>query len=149
MTLSISLSERADVKVLAPFDCPPLREVELKAACGFPSPAADYAKEQFNLADYLLLRPNATFVVAMTGDAMIEAGIFDGDKLFVDTSIDPKDGHIVLAFIDGDLTVRRLRFAEGRPVLAPANGEFSERTPEDLESFSIEGVVVSSARKFV
>ena len=149
MPLPVSLSERADVKVLAPIHCPPLREVELNAACGFPSPAADYAKESFNLADYLLLRPNATFVVGMTGDAMIEAGIFDGDKLFVDTSIEPEDGHIVLAFIDGDLTVRRLRFVDSRPVLEPANPDFSDRTPEDMESFSIEGVVVSSARKFV
>ncbi len=148
MPLHVSLSDHDGVEMLVPFNCPSLREVELNAACGFPSPA-DYAKELFNLADFLLLRPNATFVVGMTGDAMIEAGIFDGDKLFVDTSIDPEDGHIVLAFIDGDLTVRRLRFVEDRPVLVPANPDFPERTPEDMENFSIEGVVVSSARKFV
>lgn len=125
-----------------------LDEIELNAPCGFPSPAADFEKSEFCLNDFFFLRPNATFIVTMRGDAMTGIGIFHNDKLFVDMSIEARDGHIVLAFIDGELIIRRLRYQNGKPCLYPENPDFPVREPTDMENFSIEGVVVSSGRRY-
>ncbi|EJX00039.1 UV protection protein, partial [gut metagenome] len=72
-----------------------------------PSPALDFSEETFDLGDYFIHNARRTFVVTASGDSMIEAGIVEGDKLFIDQSIEPRPGMIVLAYVDGGLTVRR------------------------------------------
>lgn len=78
-------------------------------SAGFPSPADDYAEGQLDLNDLLIKRPAATFFVRVTGDSMIGAGIHERDLLVVDRSLEPENGSIVVAIIDGELTVKRLR----------------------------------------
>jgi SOS-response transcriptional repressor LexA len=66
-------------------------------SCGFPSPAEDYIDNVLDLNDLLIQKPAATFFVRAKGDSMVNAGIYEGDLLIIDRSINPKSGHIVLA----------------------------------------------------
>ncbi len=75
---------------------------------GFPSPADDYIEGKLDLNDYLIKHPAATFFVRAAGDSMIDAGIHSGDILIVDRALEPCNDHVVIAVIDGELTVKRI-----------------------------------------
>jgi DNA polymerase V len=109
---------------------------------GFPSPAADYA-EELDLNQHLILQGHAesTFILRASGHSMIGAGIFDGDELLVDRSLKAKDGSVVIAVVNGDLTVKRLIFRNGEPVLQAENPHFADRTFAEGEELSVWGVV--------
>lgn len=77
-------------------------------SAGFPSPADDYIDRELDLNEYLIANPVATFFVRVAGDSMIGAGINHDDILIVDRSIEPASGKIVIAIVDGELTVKRL-----------------------------------------
>lgn len=77
-------------------------------SAGFPSPADDYIDRELDLNEYLIANPVATFFVRVAGDSMIGAGINHDDILIVDRSIEPVSGKIVIAIVDGELTVKRL-----------------------------------------
>lgn len=77
-------------------------------AAGFPSPADDYIEQDIDLHEYLVKNPPATFFVRADGDSMEGAGIFSGDILIVDRSQEAISGDIVIAVLDGELTVKRL-----------------------------------------
>ena len=82
----------------------------LNAVCaGFPSPANDYLEGEIDLNRYLIKNPLATFIVKSQGNCMLQAGIHSGDLLIVDRSIKSKNNSIVIASIDGDLTVKRVK----------------------------------------
>lgn len=83
-----------------------------RVPAGFPSPADDYVDRPLDLNDLLVQRPEATFFVEVEGDSMVEAGIHPGDLLVVDRAAEPTGGKIVVAAIDGELTVKRLRRKE-------------------------------------
>lgn len=91
---------------------------------GFPSPADDYIDRALDLHETLVDHPAATFFVRARGDSMIGAGIHDGDLLVVDRSRTPSPGHVVIAAVDGQLTIKRLRRGEHGLQLAPENDEF-------------------------
>ncbi|HSG99177.1 MAG TPA: translesion error-prone DNA polymerase V autoproteolytic subunit [candidate division Zixibacteria bacterium] len=93
-------------------------------AAGFPSPADDYAEGSLDLNQLLVKRPAATFFVRVSGDSMIEAGIHDRDLLVVDRSLEPADGAVVIAVVNGELTVKRLRRRGARLLLLPANPRY-------------------------
>ena len=93
-------------------------------AAGFPSPAEDHAEGRLDIQALLVKRPVATFFCRADGCSMRDAGINDGDLLVVDRSITPAAGDVVVANLDGGLTVKRLtKTAEGW-ALAPANPDF-------------------------
>lgn len=118
---------------------------ESKVPAGFPSPAADHVEERLSTDDYLVSNPTATYFVRVTGDSMIDAGIFDGDVLVVDRSMTPVVGMVVLAEIDGEFTVKTL----GRDKLVPANPAYSPIRFNEGQEVAIIGVVTGSMRKFV
>src|SRR5699024_12472357 len=80
-----------------------------RVPAGFPSPSQDYSDTKIDLTQMLIRDELSTFIVRVSGDSMEGAGIYDGDKLIVDRSIEPRDGHVVVAVIDGEVTVKRLR----------------------------------------
>ena len=86
----------------------PLPLVAAAVPAGFPSPAEDFVEGTLDLNDHLIRRPAATFIVRVKGDSMTGAGIFPGDLLVVDRSLEAKSGSIVIAVIGGELTVKRL-----------------------------------------
>jgi DNA polymerase V len=112
-------------------------------AAGFPSPAEDYLEGKLDLNKYLIKHPAATFFVRVTGDSMIAAGIHPGDILIVDRSIEPADKKVVIAVIEGELTVKRIRRLKGKIVLMPENENYKP-LPIDAEmNFEIWGVVTN------
>lgn len=125
--------------------------VDMRAACGFPSPAADYEAEEVTLDQLMVRNPLATILVEAAGDSMVEAGIYEGDLLVVDREVEPRSGSIVLACYDGSFTVKRLRLdPKGRIELHPENplSGCGVLRPRPGEQFEIEGVVTGLARRF-
>ncbi len=95
-----------------------------KVQAGFPSPADDYIEYHLDLNTEFIKHPAATFIVEATGESMIEAGIAPGDKLIVDRSLEATDGKIVIAAVNGELTVKRLSLQNTGMQLLPANPRF-------------------------
>lgn len=91
---------------------------------GFPSPADDYIESYLDLNTHLIQHPAATFFVIAKGDSMIDAGIRTGDMLIVDRSLEANYGKIIIAAIDGELTVKRLIQQNGRILLKPENKQY-------------------------
>jgi DNA polymerase V len=90
-----------------------------RVEAGFPSPADDYVEASLDLSDHLVRNREATFFVRVAGDSMTEAGIHDGDLLVVDRSVEPEGGDVVVAALDGELTVKRYEVRSGQPYLMP------------------------------
>ena len=94
-----------------------------KVTAGFPSPADDHIEGKLDLNTHLIKHPSATFFVKATGDSMIGAGIHEGDILVVDRSLEPRNGKIIIAAIDGSLTVKRLVKNGKSTILSPENNK--------------------------
>ena len=117
-------------------------------AAGFPAPGDDLVERPLDLNDLLVDNPTATFFVRVSGDSMEGARIFDGDVLIVDRSIEPKDGHIVVAAVYGELVVKRLKKTTSGLALVSENEHYQPIVIDDSEGCFIWGVVVGSARVF-
>jgi DNA polymerase V len=113
-------------------------------AAGFPSPADDYAEQSLSIDELLIKHPSATYLVRASGDSMIRSGIFDQDILIVDRAVEPKDGDIVIAGVDGELTCKYLNLA--KRCLVAANPAYPAIPIRDEQDMVIEGVVISSIR---
>jgi DNA polymerase V len=114
---------------------------------GFPSPADDYIEGSLDLNQHLVKHPAATFFVRVSGESMVNAGIYPGDILIVDRSLEAVDKKIVIAVINGELTVKRLRIRSGNPFLEPENDQYQsiEVTPD--MAFEIWGIVTNVIHK--
>jgi DNA polymerase V len=112
-------------------------------SAGFPSPAEDYMESKLDLNKYLIKHPAATFFVKVTGDSMLDAGIHPGDILIVDRSIEPADKKVVIAIVDGDLTVKRIRVTKDRVFLMSENRDYKPLQIEAETSFEIWGIVTN------
>jgi DNA polymerase V len=110
-------------------------------SAGFPSPAEDYLEGKLDLNDYLIMNPASTFLVRVTGDSMIIAGIHSGDLLVVDRSLEPKDGNIIIAVINGELLVKRLKLIKNKYYLLPENSNYKPIEITETMSFEVWGVV--------
>ena len=117
---------------------------------GFPSPAADDLEEPIDLASFLVEHPAASYVMRVSGWSMLAASIADGDYVVVDRSVEARPGHIVVALVHGDRTMKRLKRQGGRLWLMPEAGD-GEMYPETLVDQDVEiwGVVVGLARRMV
>lgn len=111
---------------------------------GFPSPAADYAEGPLDLNHHLNPRPAATFFVRVSGDSMIGAGIHSGDLLIVDRSVTPKHGNVVIAVLNGELTVKRLQKEGCHLALVPENPDYPTIEIAEGMDFEIWGVVTKA-----
>jgi DNA polymerase V len=113
-----------------------------KIQAGFPSPADDYIEAHLDLNTHLIKHPAATFFVTATGDSMTGAGIESGDLLIVDRSLPATHGKIVIAALDGELTVKRLSRDKQTLRLLPANARYSAIEITDERNLVIWGVVI-------
>ena len=107
---------------------------------GFPSPADDYIETGLDLNQYLIKHPSATFFARASGDSMTGAGIRDGALLIVDKALAPRDGHVVIAAINGELTCKLLDMKN--KLLRAANPAFKPIPINAETDLVIEGVVV-------
>ena len=119
-----------------------------RVPAGFPSPADDYLEGELDLNELLIQHPAATFFVRLAGDSMVNAGLFDGDILVVDRAVTASHGHIVVAVIEGDMTVKRLHSQSGRVELHPENSAYKPIVFGEGGELVIWGVVIGSVRQF-
>ena len=110
-------------------------------SAGFPSPAEDYIDKRLDLNEYLIKHPSATFFVRVEGDSMINAGIHHGDILIVDRALEPAHKKIIVAVINGELTVKRMHKINDTLYLLPENDNFETITVRDEMDFQVWGVV--------
>lgn len=108
---------------------------------GFPSPADDYIETHLDLNTHLIKHPAATFFVIASGDSMTGAGIQSGDMLIVDKSLEATHGKIIIAAIDGELTVKRLSRHNMRVQLLPENKNYPPIDITHEQDLVIWGVV--------
>lgn len=113
---------------------------------GFPTVADEEINDLVSFDEYLIQRPEATFVLTVSGDSMIEAGIHDGDIVLVDRMQTVRVGDIVVANVDGEWTLKYYQKHGGKVVLVPANKNFDNIYPE--QSLEVAGVVISVIRKY-
>lgn len=112
-------------------------------SAGFPSPAEDYIEGRLDLNRHLIKHPAATFFVRVAGDSMIGAGIHPGDILVVDRALEPQDSNVVIAVIDGELTVKRISQRHGKLFLVPDNQAYEPLEIVEAMEFEVWGVVTS------
>ncbi|WP_276497941.1 LexA family protein [Pontibacter litorisediminis] len=115
---------------------------------GFPSPAADYSADPIDLNKYISENPTATFLVRVEGDSMIGAHIEPGDLAVIDRSVKAVTGKIVLAFVDGEFTIKRLIQKKDGAYLQPENPNYKAMKVDRPEGGQIWGVVVGVVKKF-
>lgn len=108
---------------------------------GFPSPAEDYIERKLDLNEHLIEHPAATFFVRVEGDSMLGAGIHKGDILIVDRSLEAVNGRIIIAVLNGEFTVKRLKKDGDAIYLVPENPKFPKIQIEPSWDFQVWGVV--------
>ena len=108
--------------------------------CGFPSPARDFTEGTIDLNEELIPHPNATFIVRARGDSMIGSGIYPGDLLIVDRSIKPQNNSIIIAVLDGELSVKILKIDNKQICLASSNTNYADVSVAEEMDFTIWGV---------
>lgn len=113
---------------------------------GHPTFAEQHLLDTMSLNNYLVERPDHSYILKVTGDSMIEAGIYPGDMVIVEKDRQPKNGDVVVAFIDNGFTLKYYREENTHVYLAPANKKYPPMYPQ--EELTIFGIVVSVMRKY-
>ncbi|VGO21741.1 LexA family protein [Pontiella sulfatireligans] len=113
---------------------------------GFPSPAEEELIDTINLDEFLVARPEATYLLTVSGDSMIEAGIHPGDLVLVEKGGVPKKSDIVVAQVDGEWTMKYFGRDKEGVYLDPANSSYTRIRPE--RSMAIGGIVKAVVRKY-
>lgn len=145
------MTKKTTITAVSPAITGPVKEHDLytaRPAAGFPAPGDDMVERPLDLNDLLIDNPTATFFVRVSGDSMEGAGIFDGDYLIVDRSVEPVKGKIVVAAVFGELVVKRLATENQKLVLVSENDTYEPIIIEDQDDVYVWGVVIGSARVF-
>jgi DNA polymerase V len=116
---------------------------------GFPSPAENDLDKTLDLNELLVAHPAATFFVRVSGDSMRNAGIFSGDILVVDRSLEAVDNKIIIAVVGSEFTVKRLKIREGRISLVPENPAYPILEMKEGSDFQVWGVVTYVIHKAI
>lgn len=116
---------------------------------GFPSPAQDYLSETIDLNKEIIRHQATTFFARCVGESMKNADIHDGDLLVIDKSIEAKDGDIIVAYIDGEFTVKRIKIntTDNSLMLMPENEEYEPIRITESQHFEVWGVVTYTIKK--
>lgn len=117
--------------------------------CGFPSPAEDHAQQRLDLNTLLIHQPDATFFMRVRGQSMRDAGIEDGDFVVIDRSVQPKHGHVIVAVVDGEFTIKRLYSKKGAVRLVAANPTFPDIDFKDGQELIVWGVVTWTLKQHI
>lgn len=113
---------------------------------GFPSPAEEELIDTLSIDEYLVDKPEASFLLKVTGDSMIEAGIHEGDLVIIERGGQVRSGDIVLACVDGEWTLKYYRKASGGVELVPANPKYPVIRPE--KELTLGGIVRAVIRRY-
>lgn len=113
---------------------------------GFPSPAEEELSDTMSIDEYLISNPQATYLLKVDGDSMIDAGIHPGDLVLIQKNLAPRTGDIVVAEVDGEWTLKYFSRESGRVVLKAANKKYPPIIPR--QELVIAGVVIANVRKY-
>lgn len=125
----------------------PVIYYQARVDCGFPSPAQDYVSEPISLDALLSLRSPSVYLVTASGSSMEGVGIYDGDFLVVDRSLDAKIGSVLVVCVDGSLMVKLYKTDKGKPILCSASPNYPDFPFSDFNEISVWGVVTHSIRR--
>jgi DNA polymerase V len=117
-------------------------DISTANATGFGAAADDYMERGIDLNEQLIRNKPATYFMRVSGNSMINAGIYDGDIVIVDRSLKPQNGKIVIAVIDGEMLIRRLEKTMNSLRLIPETAKLSPIDVSEFNDFKIWGVVV-------
>ena len=122
--------------------------IDVGISAGFPSPADDFIELSIDLNKQLIKNKDTTFFAKVKGHSMKNAGIFDGDLLIIDKSLEPQNNKIAICQIDGEFTVKRVKIEKDVVWLIAENEEYApiKVTPEN--EFIIWGIVTASIKNF-
>jgi DNA polymerase V len=132
-------------------DCSTLIRLPLylcPVSAGSPSVADDYIESYIKIPDWFVKHPLSSFALKVSGDSMIGAGLYDGDIVFVDSSLEPTHGRIVLALVDGEETIKRLHVNNGRVKLMPENPNYDPISIHPETECMIQGEIVAMLRVY-
>lgn len=117
-----------------------------EVTAGFPSPAEEELRDTISLDDYLITRPDSSFLLKVTGDSMIDEGIRPGDIVIVEKGREPRNGDVIIAEVDGEWTMKYFRKRRGTVVLEAANPRYPPIKPKS--ELTIGGVITGVIRKY-
>ena len=118
-------------------------------SAGFPSPAEDYMHSKLDLNNLLIEHPSATYYVRVNGNSMLGAGILNGDLLIVDRALEVTNNCIVVAYIDGEFTVKRIKKINNKMFLQPENKNHQAIEITESMDFELFGVVAHAIHHFI
>ena len=124
----------------------PFYDVGIQA--GFPSPADDFIELSIDINKEYIKNRDATFFARVKGHSMKNVGIFDGDLLIIDKSIEPQDNKIAICQVDGDFTVKRIKIDNDTVWLIAENEAYNPIKVTADNELMIWGIVVASIKKF-
>jgi repressor LexA len=113
---------------------------------GFPSPVEEELRDTISLDEYLITRPESSFILEVSGDSMNGAGVLPGDLVIVEKGCEPKNGDIILAEVDGECTMKYFRRQGKSVVLEAANPKYPTIKPKS--ELRLGGVVSAVIRKY-
>ena len=113
---------------------------------GFPTPAEEELRDLLSLDEYLITRPDSSFILKVRGDSMKDAGILPGDLVIVEKGRNPKTGDIVIAEVDGEWTMKYFRKEGKNVILEAANPQYSPIRPR--RELRLGGIVTAIVRKY-
>jgi DNA polymerase V len=123
--------------------------VDAFISAGFPSPAEDYIEGKLDLNKLLIKNPSSTFFARVRGTSMIDIGIHDGDILIIDKSLEAKHNSVLICFIDGEFTVKKVQKINGDLYLIPQNKDFAPIKVSKESDFRLWGVVTYCIHKLI
>ena len=125
-----------------------LKGVRLLGAvqAGWPSPAEEELVDTLSLDEYLIKHPEQTFLVKVTGDSMIDAGIHEGDLVLVERGRQPRHRDIVIAQVDNEWTMKYYERTGKAVRLVAANKKYPPILPK--EELKMGGVIIAVVRKY-
>jgi DNA polymerase V len=126
-----------------------LDECSWSVPAGFASPAADHTRKRIDLNKHLIRNGDATHVFRVAGDSMTGIGIYEGDRLLIDRSIEPKHNNIVLAVLNNEFTVKRLYKRGGVVKLVAENPLYPAIVIKEADDFTVWGVVTYNLHKLL
>ncbi len=113
---------------------------------GFPTVAEESISDTMSIDEYLIEKKEASYILEVKGDSMIDAGICEGDLVIAERTDHAREGDIVIAEMDGGWTMKYFRKKNGRPYLEAANKDFKPMYP--TEDLRIAAVVKGVIRKY-
>jgi DNA polymerase V len=114
---------------------------------GFPSPSEDYFEQTLDLNKSLIKNPSSSFYGRVKGFSMKDAGVDDGDLLVIDKSLEYKPEALVVCFINGEFTLKKIKVEGKTMMLIPANREFQPIIVKEDADFKAWGIVTYIIKK--